>query len=83
MIAVTIHSTVSVTVTRQPCWLARVVLGRKETVRDANRVRVLGGTYGWLYTDNREVEPEVTAAIDRALAMRAVRLHRVGSRWRN
>lgn len=72
MIHITVHSTVSVTITQRPNWLARL-FGAQESVRDANRVRILGGTYGWMYADNREVSREVGEAIDRALTVKAVR----------
>lgn len=68
MISVTVHSAVSVTVTRTPGWFARVLLGREETVRDARQTRVLGGGLGWIYDDDRDAEPEVAEAIEWAMA---------------
>lgn len=68
MIRISVHSLVRVTVTYRPSRLARWLLGRVESVREAHQIRwtrVGGGS--WVYGDNREVEPEVLRAIERAV----------------
>lgn len=57
------------TVTRSPCLLARLLLGRRESTRE-----VFDAGFEWVYShDDRAVEPEVERAIERALDQRAVR----------
>lgn len=57
------------TVTRSPNWLARVLLGRRESTRE-----VFDAGWDWVYShDDRAVEPDVERAIERALDQRAVR----------
>lgn len=67
MTRITLHTPSCVTVTTRPHRLARWLLGRQETVREAVLIRSIGGGRAWVYTDNREVEPEVRREIERAV----------------
>lgn len=54
-ISIVIHSNATATVTRTPSWLARLLFGSRETTREAQLVRGIGG-HAWLYSEtNREV----------------------------
>jgi len=78
MITITVHSPTHVTVIRRPSWLGRL-LGSRDSERDAQRIPrpdawspftdQLVGPSCWIYGDNRDVEPEVAEAIERAQAM--------------
>ena len=57
------------TVTRSPCLLTRLLLGRRESTRE-----VFDAGFEWVYRhDDCAVEPDVERAIERALDQRAVR----------
>ncbi len=81
MIRVSVHSTISVTVTDTPHWLARWLLGQVESVRGATHTRPPGGQHGWMYSDTLEdVDVGVFEAIECAVTRFAVQQRLNGMR---
>ncbi len=88
MIRITVHSATHVTVTRSPGLAARWLLGREETVRHATHLLIGFGRddrsphYEWIYDDdNREVEEDVAAGIERALVEISLGNYKIDDHW--